>query len=78
MKPLISSDCYDLVVMAGVLASLLLGALGALCVHIRRAVLGKRLLDACAGDYETAVLAIENVRRENSLMDEAFRRGGRR
>ena len=56
---------------------LLLVALGALAYVydlIRRAVLGDRLLEACGGDWDSAVKAIDSVRAENELLAEAAAR----
>lgn len=73
--PCVSSQAFDLAVIAAVLAGLLLGAACLLCVHIRNAVLGARLMKACAGDYETAAKALDNVRRENEALLDAMARG---
>jgi uncharacterized protein (DUF111 family) len=77
-EPIISGECAAYVFAAGLLGVMLLGALIALGVHIRRATLGKLLLDACAGDYATAVLAIENVKAGNAAFDESVRAKVRR
>lgn len=66
--PLVSSECYDLAAIAVVLAVMLLAAIAGLCIHIRNAVLGVRLLEACGGDRQTAAIAIENVRAENQVL----------
>lgn len=45
---------------------------------VRRATLGDALLKACANDWDTAAIAVDNVRRENEALDAAFRRGAKR
>lgn len=67
-----NSECFDLIVLSCVLGLLFLLAIGGLCVHIRNAVIGARLLEACAGDYQSAAIAIENVRAENEFLDQAI------
>lgn len=42
---------------------------------LRSAALGDELIDACAGSYETAVLAARNVRSENELLHDLVMRG---
>lgn len=44
---------------------------------VRRATLGDALLQACANDWDTAAIAVDNVRRENEAMHEAMTRGAR-
>lgn len=77
MSPTFSGECAVLALLAVILGFALLGAIAALSIHVRRSVLGKQLLDACAGDYETAVKAIANVRAENELFDDILRDGMR-
>lgn len=69
------SGCTDLMALVVILAVLLLMAVVGLCIHIRVAVLGRRLLKVCANDWATAWVAVENVRAENETMAAAFRRG---
>lgn len=71
--PIITTGCYEIFATAIVLATLLLCAVFALCWHIKAAVLGSRLLKACAGDWQTACLAVENVRMENELLTDVVR-----
>lgn len=73
--PMISSECYDLAVLSVILAVLLLCAICGLCVHIRNAVLGARLLEACGGDRQSAVVAIESVKAETEFFDTALTTG---
>lgn len=64
----------DLLLMALVLSVLSIAGLVYTAMRARRAVLGDRLLEACAGDYETAVLAVENVKAENELLGSVIAR----
>lgn len=64
----------DALLVAMVLAIFGLAGLIYTARRVRPAVLGDLLLEACAGDYQTAVLAIENVKAENALLAETIAR----
>lgn len=64
----------DLVAIALVLITFALAGLIYTAIHMRRSVVGERLLEVCGGDWQAANLAIENVREENSLMAESILR----
>lgn len=70
--PLISGDCAVLAMVSVILAILLLWAVVGLCIHIRRAVLGKALLDACDDDVETARNVIERQAAANAMVTDLF------
>lgn len=63
----------DLLAMSVVLALFAIAGLVYTARCARQSVLGRRLLDACAGDYPTAVLAIDNVRADAALLADMVR-----
>lgn len=65
---------YQVVAIALALIIMALVGLVYACIQMRRAVLGKRMLEACANHWDTAILACENVRQENELMAEVVLR----
>jgi hypothetical protein len=70
MGGLVNAYALELLCMALVLIVFALAGLIYTAYCARRSALGSRLLEVCGGDWETARLAIENVRLENELMAE--------
>lgn len=69
-----ASDYSVAVLVLGlVLIAFALPALIFAAINTRRSVLGGMLLEACADDWQTAVLAVDNVRLENNLMADALK-----
>lgn len=78
----VNDHALDILFMALVLCLFGLAGLIYTAINARRSVIGQRLLEACADDWETAMLAVENVRQENELMADAigrdFNKAGKR
>lgn len=64
----INDHALDLLFMAAVLLIFALAGLVWTAIHMRRAVLGGMLLKACADDWQSARLAIDNAAEEMALM----------
>ncbi len=75
-----TEPCVPNYILGLAMCGVIVGVFGAVAVAyawsvMRRAALGDALLNACAEDWDTAAIAVDNVRRENEAMDMAFRRG---
>jgi hypothetical protein len=70
-EPIFSGECAVLALLAFILGVLLLGAVLGLCVHIKQAVLGRRLLTACGDSYEAAVKEIAGIEAQNKAFARA-------
>lgn len=64
----INDHALDVLVMALVLAAFAVAGLIYCACVARRTAIGARLLEVCGGDFQTAALAIDNVRQENELV----------
>lgn len=73
MECLNDDRALDLLYMGLVLIVFALAGLIYTAVNARRSVLGGMLLKACAGDWQTAALAVENVKAETELLVEALK-----
>jgi hypothetical protein len=67
----------DLLLMCAVLAILSIASLVYTARTARESALGRLLLDASAGDYDTALLTIENAKAEAELIAELAKRAAK-
>jgi hypothetical protein len=64
----VNDHALDVLHMAIVLAAFALAGLIYTAINARRSAIGGRLLEVCGNDWQTAALAVDNVRQENELV----------
>lgn len=74
-SPCVSPGFAILVMLALILGFAIAGVVLVVTATMKSIAVGHQLLDACAGDYRAAKVAIDSVRRENQILDDLIRRG---